>query len=253
MFGSDFNTSFGSENCPRCLNPLSEERARSTPKVCDTCGHVLTANVTQHKKQYERSSLRWTIGAGVFVTLALMQMIAWGGYSLEVLPLKAAILTGVDSAATDERMAQICLELKKLDCVESMYIRQAVTDVKNFVRLGKFQYNRMKYAEAAQSLQNYFARGGDASDLDSRYVFARALGQSGQVELAAQQFDLILAAKPMVLQITVTENYIKLLVQYNRLEQALKVLDGIRARDESVGMFMDSEYKNIAEKLGKHT
>jgi hypothetical protein len=63
-----------------------------------------------------------------------------------------------------------------------------------------------------------------------------------------------LAAKPGILQVTVAQNYVKLLVGAGRLDQALNVIDRIRKKGENASQFMDSEYKVIREKMStRHT
>lgn len=241
---------FGTETCPRCLTELSPVRAQSTPKVCNGCGHVLSKAEATSAKDFERHSLYWVVGSSIAIVLTFMHVVSWGGYSLEVIPLQVFQFIGLDSDENQERMAHICLDTKKLDCVESIYSRKAHSDPNGLIRLGRFQFNRMKYTEAATTFQTYFLNGGE-NDPDARFVYARALSEAGNVDEAAKQYDLLLATKPDVLQVTVAQNYVKLLVQHNRLEQALKVLQSIRRRGDSVTMFMDSEFKDISQKLGK--
>jgi len=240
---------FGTDTCPRCLTELSPVRAQSIPKVCNGCGHVLSKSEVISAKAFERQSLYWVVGSSIAIVLIFMHVVAWGGYSLEVIPLQVYRFIGIDSSENQERMAYICLDAKKLDCVESIYSRSAHSDPNGLVRLGKFQFNRMKYRQAVTTFQSYFANEG--SDIEARFVYARALSESGNVDEAGKQYEVLLAGKPEVLQVTVAQNYVKLLVQHNRLEQALKVLQSIRKRGDSVTMFMDSEFKDIEQKLVK--
>ncbi|MBX3020640.1 MAG: tetratricopeptide repeat protein [Bdellovibrionales bacterium] len=228
------------ETCTRCLRELSPERSQSTPKVCDHCGHVISKTETVAKKQIDRQSLYWVVGLAVGIVLGFMQVVSWGSYSLEIW------------TASPERKGQICMILKKLDCVEDVYQQAAFSDVDAMARLGRFQFNRMKYAEAAATLQTFFQRS-EEPDMDTRYVYARALSEMGNVDEASTQFDLILAAKPDVLQVTVAQAYVKLLIQHGRIEQAHKVLTSIRKRGENVASFMESEFKDLSQKLGKNS
>lgn len=241
---------FGHSNCPRCLQPIEPERQGQIPVVCGGCGMVVTETEASSRKRFERQSLYWLTGAALGIVILFMHVVSWGGYALEVLPLQAAKLSGTLSGPSAERMAQICLDLKKLDCTEEMYEAQVAADPSALVRLGKFRFNRMKYAQAAETLRQYFERGGQ--DADAAYVYARSLGESGKVDEAATQYDRLIAAKPQVLQVTVMQAYVKLLVRYGRFEQALKVIDGVRSRDESVSSFMSADYEEIKNQIKKN-
>lgn len=242
---------FGQDHCPKCMSAISAERANSVPKVCNTCGHVVSDSENRARRQNELRSLRWVVGMAAFILLVFIQVSSWGARSIEVLPLQISEWLGMTSAEGSERMAAICLETKKYDCVEKHYAVVAVRDPNQLARLGKFQFNRQKYTEASQSLQSYFIRGGTPDNIEVRYVLARAMGETGRVDEASVHYNAILAAKPDVLQVTVAQNYVKLLVQNGRLEQALKVIDSIRSRGDSVAQFMDGEYRDISRKLGR--
>jgi tetratricopeptide (TPR) repeat protein len=242
---------YGLENCPRCLQAIAPERLLSTPKICDCCGFVINNVEKQEQKQFERRSLIAVIASAVLIVAGFVHVVNWGGYSLEILPIQAASFIGMESQSSTKRMAEICLDVKKLDCVESMYVRLALSDASGWVRLGKFQFNRSKYPEAAESFRQFFAKGGQ--DLDASYVYARALGETGRVDEASKYFEYVLAAKPDILQVTVAQNYVKLLVGAGRYDQALKVIDAIRKKGENASQFMDSEYKVIREKMGSHS
>jgi tetratricopeptide (TPR) repeat protein len=192
------------------------------------------------------------VAAAVVIVLGFMQVVSWGGHAIEVLPLQAARLIGLDSLAANEHLARICLDLKKYECVERSYKRLAFAGTPDgFLRLGKFQNSRLEYAAAAESFRQFFARGG--RDLEASYGYARALGEIGRVDEASRYYDHVLAAKPDVLQITVVHNYVKALVDHGRLDQALKVISTIRRRGQSVSSFMDSEYKDIKQRLRART
>src|SRR6202042_3366331 len=124
-------------------------------------------------------------------------------------------LIGSSSNEDLEQMASICLERKKLDCVERAYSRLGERDQTQLLRLGKFEMSRGHYNEAVNTYRTFFTKGG--IDLEASYNFARALGQVGMVDEAAKYYDYVLGAKPDVLQVTVIHNYVKLLMEAHRL------------------------------------
>lgn len=238
---------FHIENCPRCLQAISEERLQSTPKVCDSCGFVLNNVEKQEHKQHERRSLAILISLAVAIVGLFVHVVNWGSYSLEIIPLKTAQVLGFQSDQGIQRLADICLDVKKLDCTESMYLQQALKDPTQWVKLGKFQFNRMRYAQASESFRHFFSGGG--KDLDAGYYYARALGEEGRVDEASEYYDYVLQAKPKTIQITVAQAYVKMLVDAQRFDQALKVIDKIRRKGQNASQFMDSEYKVIRSRI----
>ncbi|NJL23982.1 MAG: hypothetical protein HC902_01520 [Calothrix sp. SM1_5_4] len=233
------------DSCPRCHHKLAPERMTSIPAVCDGCGMVLSVNEETVQKQVQSTSLKWIVGSSVGLALMFMHLANWGSYSLEVLPIKAAQVLSMDSPTQAQRMALICMDLHKHDCVEDNYRRLSLHDITWLSKLAKFQFNRMKYAESAETYLHFFARGGQ--DLDSTYWAARALSEVGRVDEAAKYFDVVLGSKPGVLQITVAQNYVKMLRKAGRLEQARSVIESIQNQDESVKTFMASEHKEIVD------
>lgn len=57
----------------------------------------------------------------VLMLASFIQLMNWDNYSLEIIPLKIKSTLGGLSQPDLERSAEICMELKKWDCVESNY------------------------------------------------------------------------------------------------------------------------------------
>src|SRR5262249_49366836 len=93
--------------------------------------------------------------------------------------------------------------------------------------------------------REFFSKGG--VDLEGSYMFAKALGQVGMVDEASKYYDYVLGQKPDVLQVTVVQNYVKLLMEANRLDQAQKLIEGVRKQSEASAYFMEDEFKKIKE------
>jgi tetratricopeptide (TPR) repeat protein len=108
--------------------------------------------------------------------------------------------------------------------------------------------SRGHYQEAVNTYRTFFSKGG--VDLEASYNFARALGQVGMVDEASKYFDYVLGAKPDVVQVTVVQNYVKLLMEANRLDQAQKLIEGVRKQSETSAYFMEDEFKKIQASKG---
>ena len=94
----------------------------------------------------------------------------------------------------------------------------------------------LHYNEAVNTYRKFFANGG--IDLEGSYEFAKALGQVGMVDEASKYYDYVLGAKPGVLQVTVVQNYVKLLMEAHRLDQAKKLIEGVHRRQSENCRFL---------------
>ena len=132
--------------CQLCHQTISPERRAQTPVVCGGCGHVNgpLSDKQIHERQ-ERANLLVIIASAALIVSAFIYTLHWGGYGLEVLALKAKVAVRLESRTDLERMAQICLEVKKADCAEDMYARVALLDKSDYARLGLFQFQRHRF------------------------------------------------------------------------------------------------------------
>lgn len=231
--------------CPRCKMDIAPERKRSTPIICDNCGFVTTNTESKQQVKLENKFIKVAIGISIFTVAAFMQVVSWDKYAIEALPLKIKETIGMTNIVDQERLAEICMDLKKYDCVEINYNLTAKSDNMKMLRLGKFQMKRAKWNEAANSFYSFFQNGGE--DLEASYDYAKTLAQLGQVDEAVKYFDQVLASKPDVLQVTVVQSYVKLLMDHQRYAEAKKLMDGVRSKGENASMFMETEYKKIQE------
>lgn len=235
-------SSFGT--CPRCQSELSESRKSGTPVVCQACGFTPNLVEKQFVNKLENSFIKRAILLSAILLGSLMQAASWDQYALEIIPLKVKQFTGMANREDLNQIAKICLAKFKFDCVETAYAQMADQgDNESLAELGKFQVRRGKIREANSTLASYFSHGG--LDLEASYQFARVLSQVGQVDKAAQYFDQVLAAKPDTLQVTVTQNYVKMLINNGRGDQAKKLIESVRKTSTSASLFMDEEFKSL--------
>ncbi len=232
--------------CPRCKLDIASERKQLAPVICNHCGFALTEN--EHKQDMELQKKTIIIKAvlAVLCVASFIQLSNWDKYSVSILPIAAKELIGAKSLQDSETKAEMCMDLKKWDCVEKEYLTTAQSDTSKYIRAGNFQMKLGKSLEAAQSYYKFFQSGGQ--DLEASYNYAKALASVGQVDEAVKYFDQVLAAKPDVLQITVVNNYVKLLMKHQRYDQAKVLISKIREdAGPSAGSFMETEFKQIQE------
>lgn len=233
---------FGS--CPRCQSELSPERLQFQPIVCDVCGYTHNTLDNQVTRQFEKRFIKVSMILASVLTMGFLQAATWDKYAVEIIPLKLKQLIGMTSGSDLNRIAQICMERLRHDCVETAFASRGYQgDNEAFADLGKYQVRRQKRQDAMASFQRYFQNNGQ--DLEAMYQFAKVLGDAGQVDQAIAYYDQVLKAKPDTLQITVTQNYVKMLTNHGRAAQALALIDGIRKTGSSASLFMETEYKSL--------
>lgn len=180
--------------CPRCAQRIELERKREAVVVCSACGFVQSSSEHRLAETSHRKFVNVGVGLCLFFVAALVQISVWDNYCLEVIPLQIKEMTGMSQDKDFERMAQICLERKRLNCVETQYAHLSKKDPKQLLRLGKLQMSREHYQDAVKTYKNYFK--GGQKDLEATYNFAKALGQVGQIEEARKHYLYILNSRP---------------------------------------------------------
>lgn len=194
-------------NCPRCGNQVNQV---SNTLICK-CGWT-------YSKSEETSQGPVILGMILTCTLvaaSLFHFFQWGSYGFKVF------------FATPAEKLEICMDLKKYDCVENNYEKlfQSTSDIKHLEELGEFQFKREKFQEATQTYKLYFAQKGQS--YKAAYYYAHSLAKTGELDSAIQYFDSILRSKPQVLMVTVMESYLEVLVSNNRIGKAREILTWI--------------------------
>ncbi|MGZ3721975.1 MAG: tetratricopeptide repeat protein [Bdellovibrionales bacterium] len=233
--------------CPRCKMDISAERKSQSLVICNNCGYTASPNRQAVNNAVEkRTIILYSTFLAVFLG-SFIQLTNWDNYSLDIIPLKIKETIGMSNQQDNEKTAQICMDLKKWDCVETNYSKVGNEDATKLPRLGQFQMKRAKYNEAAHTFYGFFQKGG--TDLEASYSYAKALAQLGQVDEATKYFEQVLGARPDVLQVTVVQNYVKVLMEHKRYDQALKLIKNIRSKGPETGSFMEVDYKKIQDTM----
>ena len=190
--------------CPRCN--LKLKKAGHT-YICD-CGWV-------YSKKEEASQFYVITGlvlSFVFIAGTLFHFFVWGSHGFQI------IFAGANSKL------EICMNLKKYDCVEKNYqtLFSQTGDLKYLEELGELQFKREKFQDSKKTYELYFSKEGRA--YKSAYYYAHSLAKTGDLEMAIQYFDSILKSNPSVLMVTIMESYLQILISNNRIEKAKEVL-----------------------------
>lgn len=200
-----------------------------TNKVCGRCGGVAqrvgqtyickcgwSLSMNQNNETTQKSIIKSLFLIATFVAFGLFHFFQWGKYGFSIL------------TANNDKKIEICMELKKYDCMENAYFKKykQTGDMESLEALAEMQFKRENYKESEKSYQTYFAKGG--SSYKAAYYYAHSLSKNNQIDAAIQYFDSILRSRPKVLMITVVESYLEVLVSHNKIEKAKKVLSWVK-------------------------
>ena len=194
-------------NCPRC-GSVTEKVSHTL--ICK-CGW-------SYSKQEEASQNTVVIGMVLVFTLVsafLFHFFQWGSHGFSIFLAKPS------------KKIEICMDLKKYDCVEKNYSKLFKTnsDIAVLEELGEFQFKREKFTESRQTYKLYFSKQGKS--YKAAYYYAHSLAKTGDIESAIQYFDFILRSKPHVLMVTIMESYLEILVSHNRIGKAKEILSWV--------------------------
>lgn len=233
-------------NCSRCHQPIEEVRRQLTPVICGACGYVVpeAVDMIAQKKKARVTQLVVLAVAGLSL-LAFMQASTWGKYALEMPVLKLKAGVGMASLQNLDRMAHICQELKRYDCIETAYSHQARMEPTYSRRLAEYQMLRHKFKDAALTLSTYLKSA--SKDIAALTLYARAMTELGQLDEAAQTFERALAVQTGKLQPELVKNYVKTLAKARRYAQAQAVILRMRREHAGAAQFMEQELRIIAE------
>jgi hypothetical protein len=216
--------------------------------ICGTCGHIASApNRTNNSvdEKLDQSTMKLVIGISITILVVFMQLGSWGSHAAEIRWVQLRDLVGMNSMQSLNRMAEICQELKKMNCVEYAYKRQAQLDKKQTSRLAEFLISRNKFKDAANALGLYLKTA--KQDSKAMLLYARALSEDGQIDKAIHYYERMMTTQMRVLQPELIQNYVRDLSRAKRYTQAQAVILRTRRMNARAAHFMEQEFRILGE------
>lgn len=238
-------------HCPRCASEISSERIVGGTIVCGCGWSRSIRSDTVDRNNIDRTCASIIVIGGILIA-GFLHAVNWDKHFFAIVPLKTKQVAGMASTTDLERIAEICVDRKKHECVERAYADIAVAQPQNLAnlsRLGQLQYKRDRLSAAAATFAKYFTMKGD--ELEAAYTYAQTLSKLKRYEDAGRYYQMALAKKDNVLQVTVVRNYVQMLVTANKLQQAKTVILTYRKKSASANLFMAKELEDIRSRLGE--
>lgn len=232
--------------CPRCQGEVASERLNEEVIVCDNCSY--TANVGQLKidERTDRKSIKVMALMSALAVVSFVHSSQWGGAALEIIPLKTKQILGQASSQDLRSIAEICKKRVKISCVKTALASLHQAEPQNLevkAELANFLKRARQFQEAEVAYSEYFAAGG--TDSFTAYDYAQLLEKNGKLDEAVKIYDVALANKPDVLQVTIVQSYVGALMKNGRNAEAKTLIESIREKGESAKAFMTKEYDQI--------
>jgi tetratricopeptide (TPR) repeat protein len=183
--------------------------------------------------------IKFGSGLSIVAMFVLVHFINWGSNSLEIIPLKIKSFAGIASAETYAQIGKICESRLKYTCVAESYDAISAlnpNDIELKLTRADLERHLGNHAKALRAYEDYIRSGG--SNLAKAY-YGQAQSQTalGEVDKALASYDLAILAKPEVIQTTVTQAYLDLLIEHSKFEKAKAVIAEARKRGRANDLF----------------
>ncbi len=195
----------------------------------------------------ESNTQKWTIGICVAILTLILNFASWGTHLLEIRWVQLRDVSGMGSVQSFDRMAAICTELKKYDCIEYAYKRASQIDKTKTKRFAEFLVTRRKFKDAALWLSHYI-KTSKQIDAPAMQLYAKVLSELGRSEEALGLYEQIIQTQKRVFQPEIIHNYVKELAKAKRYSQAQAlILRTRKAHSRVASRFMEQEFRILGE------
>jgi hypothetical protein len=234
-------------NCTICSAEIPADRVVSYTAYC-RCGATLALERPSSSAE-KRASLS-LIMVTILMAGAVTHYFNWDQHFFTIIPAKVKQLTGLANVADLQKIAEICTERRKKNCVAQALeglLAKKPSDLANQLRLAHLYFELKEPQKSVRVFSSYFKDGGQ--DASARYTFAKALADSGEWKEAKKQFHYILAHDRKSPEFRVARSYVELLVRNREYTLAKTVIEEYRQAGSASAMFLEREWQLINNKL----
>ncbi len=237
--------------CPRCQQSVAEVRTQAEVIVCNHCGYTHDRRDDELQAHHEKKFSLVTFGAALVLLAGFILFVHWDKYAFTIIPLKAKEWSQTATPQDLRQIADICRERLHYSCTEkalSEIVQKNPNDLNSLYELAELQRRLGEVALSMANFKTYFSLGGNDGGAD--YSYARLLDLTEQYADAQVYYQRALLAKPGILQITVIQSYVSMLMKTHQTKQAIALIDDVRKHNGPEGQsFMAQEYNEMTRRF----
>lgn len=234
-------------NCPRCQAMIHREDLL----VCKDCGWMPENKQMLVENHIQRQSLLAFILITVTSCVLFVHSSTWDQHSLSIIPAKVSQILGLANQNQLIDIAEMCHDRMMSSCEEDALNSALQKSPNNLViieRLANLKELMKKDREASFLYKKYFALGG--MDARAAYKYANILTHLKNYDSAEKYYVTAIEQKPDVLQVSVNEAYVKMLMKTQQLKKAIAHIKKLREQG-APEYFLAHEYRLIESRLGR--
>lgn len=227
------------------------EPAMDNIMICKDCGWMPEAKQKTMDNNIQRTCLLAFITFTVVASLLFVHTSTWDQHSIAIVPAKISETLGIASKQQLIQIADICNDRMLINCEESALVaalKKGPNDLEVIERLAKHKVLTKKSNEAFTLYRAYFALGG--KDMKATYNYANLLAENNQYEEAERFYIDLINSKPNVLQLSVNEAYVEMLMKSGNYQKAAQHIELLRS-EGAPDYFLNHEYAIINQRLAK--
>lgn len=240
-------------HCPRCGFEISRERMNEAIVICNHCGLTRSGEEKKLELKMQRNYVRFSIVFGILLVMSYIHLMQWDQDFVAVIPLKVKSLTGLANAEDYRSLSEICMRRMNYDCAKdslTQVVQKEIGNSEASFELGELQRKTGDFNSALRSYNSHFERGGQ--NPGAAFELARLHERKNDLASAQKFYQMALELRPDVLQVTVLQNYVRMLLNTGNYAEADKIITAARKSKGPAGeAFMSAEMNQIKQALGK--
>jgi tetratricopeptide (TPR) repeat protein len=239
-------------SCPRCQFDISNDRLEAEILVCNHCGYTNDQRMQSEQNSIAKKFAQGTVIAAVLLIVSFVHVVQWDRHFFSIMTLSAKSMTGMADSQDLREIVSICKERMKHSCTEDALYKLAKLESNNpdlLFDLGEIRRKTGQIDGAVAAYKAHFER--DGQSVGAAYEWARIEESRGQIEKAKELYARALSLKTDVLQVTVIQTYVNMLLKANQFSEAKTIIEDVRKlKGPSAQYFMANEMAQVQKGLG---
>lgn len=236
--------------CPRCGDALHRDVSMHGGLfICTSCGWTESLSEKRRDEKVEKQTVGGLIIGVALLTALTLHTFVWGSNALTIPFYKLGQLTGTLSVEGYDRLADICMDVRKYACARQAYVdsyRQTQAP-DSLTKLARLQVRMQENPAAMVTLTTYFRAGG--TDGEAAILLGQLLEQSGQDSEALRMYEKSIELRPDQLPVSATGAIVRILMRQGRYEEAHSRLLSFHASAGNAKGYLNTELYQVEQAI----